>query len=339
MKSTPGSFLLVALIWIASPSPSAAVETDEAIPGCGTVLVEEAFDDNDFSSRGWYDVRPNADISLVEHIPGSLASFECAFTAGSTQCSGGRPARHKFPETQSVYLSFHLKFSDNWVGSQKLYHPHMFHFLTNLDDDFVGPANSHLTTYAEVNQERAVIALQDSRNVDVNCIMRGNGAVVGCNGDFSSYPFSEQRSAASCNGILGELDGRTCYNAGNYWYSAREWRSTQVAFGSGPGPYDKTEWHFVEVYMQLNNIVGGVGVPDGRIRWVQDGQTLISSDQILFRTGANPTMAFSQLSIAPYIGDGSPIDQRFWLDELTVATARPDGCETPRPPDPPILLP
>jgi hypothetical protein len=27
--------------------------------------------------------------------------------------------------------------------------------------------------------------------------------------------------------------------------------------------------------------------------------------------------------MAPYIGDGSPVDQRFWIDDLTVATSRP----------------
>jgi hypothetical protein len=34
-------------------------------------------------------------------------------------------------------------------------------------------------------------------------------------------------------------------------------------------------------------------------------------------------MRFNQFLIAPYIGDGSPIDQTMWVDEMTVADARP----------------
>ena len=73
----------------------------------------------------------------------------------------------------------------------------------------------------------------------------------------------------------------------------------------------------------MNSIQNGVGVPDGQIRWVQDGTTLISHDAILLRTGAHPTLAFDQLAMLPYIGDGSPIAQSFWVDDMTVATARP----------------
>lgn len=330
--------LLVSALALSAFSGSARAASTDDIPRCGTILFQEAFDNNAFETRGWYDVRPNAVISTLEHVAGSPASFECTFANGATSCSGGRPARHKFPGTQSVYLSFNLKFSDNWVGSGKGYDPHMFHFLTNLDDDYAGLANTFLTTYAELTQGRAVLSLQDSKNVDPNCIKRGNGVVVGCNGDFDSYPFTEERSAATCNGIVGELDRKICYNTGSYWYSQRSWWSGGEAFGNGPAPFDKNNWHFVEVYMALNSIQNGVGVPDGKIRWVQDGQTLISSDQILFRTGRHPTMAFNQLSVAPYIGDGSPIAQSFWVDELTVGTARPGGCVSLQPPQPPILL-
>jgi hypothetical protein len=325
----------IALATFLSSSSTAGGSGD--IPGCGTILFEEPFDDNNFASRGWYDA-PSGAISTAEHVAGSPASFECTFASSAVRCSGGRPARHKFPETQSVYLSFHLKFSGNWVGSDKPYHPHMFHFLTNLDDDFVGPANSFLTTYAEVTQGHALLSLQDSKNVDSNCILRGNDVVVGCNGNFNSYKFTEKRSVAACNGILGDLDRRTCYDADGYWYSARSWWSGLVAFGDGPGPFAKNDWHFVEVYMEMNSIADGIGVPNGKIRWVQDGQTLISSDRILFRTGAHPTMAFSQFAMLPYIGDGSPVIQRFWADKLTVATARPGECGPAQPPDPPILL-
>jgi len=35
-------------------------------------------------------------------------------------------------------------------------------------------------------------------------------------------------------------------------------------------------------------------------------------------------MKFNQFIIAPWIGDGSPVDQTFWLDGLVVGNVRPD---------------
>src|SRR2546425_8913290 len=37
--------------------------------------------------------------------------------------------------------------------------------------------------------------------------------------------------------------------------------------------------------------------------------TLFRSIDVLLRTGAHPTMKFNQFMIAPYIGDGSPVDR------------------------------
>jgi hypothetical protein len=43
----------------------------------------------------------------------------------------------------------------------------------------------------------------------------------------------------------------------------------------------------------------------------------------MFRTGARASLTFAQFVIGPYIGSGSPVDQYMWVDNLTVATARP----------------
>src|SRR4030095_9860153 len=43
---------------------------------------------------------------------------------------------------------------------------------------------------------------------------------------------------------------------------------------------------------------------------------------VIIRTGANPDMKWNQFLIAPYIGDGSPVDQSMWVDNLLVATSR-----------------
>jgi hypothetical protein len=85
----------------------------------------------------------------------------------------------------------------------------------------------------EVVGGKAMLALQDSKNVDLNCILKNDGTFTGCNGDSRGYPFTENRSVCSCNGIAGDLDGKE------------------------------------------------------------------------------------------YIGDGSPIAQSFWIDDLTIATAKP----------------
>jgi len=53
---------------------------------------------------------------------------------------------------------------------------------------------------------------------------------------------------------------------------------------------------------------------------------------VVMRTGQYPDMKFNQFVIAPWIGDGSPVDQTFWVDNLTVATARPGGSVDSTPP-------
>jgi hypothetical protein len=296
-------------------------ETGDEIDGpsayCGRVLFAEPFEDDDFMSRGWYD-GPSGALSTQEHVDGSTASYMCRFAPGATVCQGGTPGRHLFEPQMAVCLSYWVKYSDNWVGSAKPYHPHEFHFITNADDIYVGPANSHLTTYIEQVGGTPRLAIQDSRNVDASCILLNNDNFVGCNGNFDTYPFTENRSAASCNGLVGDLDGRDCFaNAGGY-YSARFWNAEVRAFGDD-APWDKNDWHLVQSYWSLNEIEDGIGIPNGVLRYWVDGELLISHDQILMRTGAHPDMRFDQFLIAPYIGDGSPVDQTMWIDDLVVA--------------------
>ena len=263
-------------------------------------------------SRGWYD-GPSGTIT------GS--AFECAFAVGATSCTGGKPARHPITPSDRVYVSMMIRFSANWVGSGRAYHPHMFHFTTNKDGTYVGPATSHLTLYVEVVGGRPMLALQDSLNVDPACVLRNNDTFVGCGGNFATYPFTENRSVASCNGLSGDVDGRDCFSTGtNTWYSARAWDTAQPWFTDTAGPAYKADWHRLEAYFELNTIQGGVGVPDGKIRLRMDGQTVISSDRMLFRTNQHADMVFNQFLMLPYIGDGSPVVQSFQVDQLKVGT-------------------
>ena len=89
------------------------------------------------------------------------------------------------------------------------------------------------------------------------------------------------------------------------------------------GPRYKGDWHLVEAYFRLNTIVSGKGAKDGVLRLWYDGSMIVDRTNVVMRTGANATMKFNQFLLVPYIGDGSPVDQTFWVDNLLVATDRP----------------
>jgi len=114
----------------------------------------------------------------------------------------------------------------------------------------------------------------------------------------------------------------SCYNAPP-WYNAKEVNADQVWFQPNPGPGYKGNWNHVEVYFQINSIVNGVGQADGVIQYWFNGTLAIDRHDILFRAGARTGINFHQFLIAPYIGDGSPVDQYMWVDDLIVATAKP----------------
>jgi hypothetical protein len=77
----------------------------------------------------------------------------------------------------------------------------------------------------------------------------------------------------------------------------------------------------------MNTIVDSVGQTDGIMTLVQDDETLIYIDDVLFRTNEHPTQKFNYLMILPWIGDGSDIEQEFWIDDLVLSTGQPGVCE------------
>jgi hypothetical protein len=289
-----------------------------------SILIFEDFESGNFTSKGWYD--GFADQRTTNEFKNGSHSYEGHFAKGSLKSGAGR---HLFTATDKVYMSYWVKYSSNWVGSGVAYHPHEWSFLTNEDDIYQGPADTYLTTYIEQNAGRPILALQDSKNVDPNCILLNNNTFVGCNGNFNTYPFTENRSACSCNGIKGQLDRKDCFASSGSthgYYSSRSWVADTVYFRNDTGAYYKNNWHFVEAYFELNSIKNGIGIPDGKIHYWYDGKLLITSDSILMRTGTHPNMKFNQLFYGPYIGVGSQIDQTWWVDDLTVM----DGLPTSR---------
>jgi len=278
----------------------------------GRILFQEGFEDAGLAARGWCD-NTTPLLSTTEHVANSARSIEYQFPSGATRPTAGSALRRKFSPTVAVYLSYHVKYSPNWVGSQKPYHPHEFHLLTNADDDWVGLSFSHLTVYVEQNGGRPLVGIQDARNIDQ--------AKIGAN----LTGVTEKRGAAGCN---GSSDGYpdNCYVVGGVYANEKKWPAASPYFGDTPGPLYKSDWHFVEAYVKLNTIVGGKGVNDGIVQYWFDGRPVIDRHDVLLRTGANPTMQFNQLVIAPYIGDGSPVAQSMWIDDLTVATGRAVGA-------------
>jgi len=187
--------------------------------------------------------------------------------------------------------------------------------LSNLDDDYAVPSVAWLNLYLEHNYQNGGIpslALQDSRSVNTSSGALPNNLVG----------ITENRSTGGCNGVVEANISTTCYSAPP-WTNFKTLFANRVAFQPTPGPGYKGNWNHVEAYYQLNSIVGGVGQADGVMQYWFNGTLLIDRHDILFRTGAQPTIQFHQFLIAPYIGDGSPVDQYLWVDNLTVATGKP----------------
>ncbi len=278
----------------------------------GDILFRENFEDGNVASRGWYD-STRLQLSAAEHIPGSTKSVEYRFTKGSTKPAvSGSAIRKMFPETDSVYMSVYVKHSENWVGSKKSYHPHVFYVLTNLEDKYAGPSATHMTAYIEENNGKPVLGIQDSLNIDASRV------------DEDLRNKTEHRATAGCNGTnkdgYAHLD---CYSNGESYRNSKMWASAKKYFLDDRGPYYKGDWHHIEAYFKLNSIVNGKGSADGVVQYWYDGVLVIDHHDIVMRTAEYPNMKFNQFMIAPYIGDGSPVDQTMWIDDLIVATVRP----------------
>jgi hypothetical protein len=86
----------------------------------------------------------------------------------------------------------------------------------------------------------------------------------------------------------------------------------------------------------MNTISGGKGQKNGIMQMWIDGSLVASFSDLIYRTNQHPTMKWNQFILAPYNiggGSGSPVDQYFWIDDLTVATALPSqSLVAPSPP-------
>jgi len=285
-------------------------------PTAGTVLLQEDFEDNSFAARGWYDNAAMA-ITDTEHVAGSTRALEVHFSTGATTPTWGGAARHLFTASPTLYISYWVKYSDNWIGSAKPYHPHEFLVMSDLDGDYDGPSNNWLTAYVEENYQNGGIPrvqLQDSKAINTSL-----GAPP-----INLTTTTENRSVDGCNGVVESNVVTSCFSFPP-WYNDKEFSPGTVAFQPTPGTGYKGSWNHVEAYLQINSIAGGIGQADGVIQYWFNGAQLIDRHDVLFRTGARSSINFHQFLIAPYIGDGSPANQYMWVDNLLVATAPPSA--------------
>lgn len=284
------------------------------------LLFSEGFDDSNYASRGWYD---GTYFSLTSSncYSGSCAQFP--FAQGATTWTGSTGAmRKEFAATDSMYVSMYLKFATGWRGSQQLYHPHMFLVLSDLDDaanKWSPLANNYLDTYVEFLSDigspyaiRPVLALQDELNVNTSY---GTPPV-----DLSAI--TENRSVNDCNTPLyAGVESGDCYADFTY-YSANRWKASSTSVATNA-------WHHVEAYFHMNSISGSKGQHDGIMQEWIDGTQVINQSNVLYRTNQHPTMKWAQFVIAPYIGDGAPIAETFYLDSLSVYDGLPSSDTTP----------
>lgn len=306
---------VVLLAWCSSKAatpatPPVAASCAVAPTPAANVLFQETFADSCLSKRGWYD-NTNLAISNAEHAPGSTSSVVFHFLPGGTSPASGGATRHKFTPSNAVDISYDVKYSANWVGSGQTYHPHEFYVLSSMDGDYDGLSDDFLTLYLEHNYQNGGLprmALQDNKEIDTTL-----GAVP-----LNLITLTENRSVGGCNGVP-ELNIVTeCYNAPPWYNDAK--LTGPIAFQPTSGPGYKGNWNHVEAFFQLNTIVNGVEQADGVMQYWFNDSLLIDRHDIVYRTGARPSLQLSQFVIAPYIGNGSPVDQSMWLDNLTLST-------------------
>lgn len=286
----------------------------------GATLLTEHFDDANYAARNWYD-----NTSHGTNVSGGQINncLQWAWTSSGTTPTNGGAMRHAITATDNLYISMYVKFQTGWRGSQQTYHPHMLTFPSDLDDEYCSLANNYLDTYLEFISDvgspytiRPAWALQDAMRVNTGY---GTPPV-----DITAT--TENRSVNYCNGYLaGQSQGtvQTCYDAtgnGDY-YSATGWKDTSHSLSTN-------EWHKVEYYYKMNSISGGHAVADGVMKGWIDGTQVFNYSNIVYRTNQDATKKWAQVVLSPWIGDGSPITQTMWIDELIIGTDEPYQTST-----------
>lgn len=271
------------------------------------VLFDEPFEDTDWAAHGWYD-GPQMQLTADEHVPGSAHACVWHWAKPGDIAIANRGGRVHLKPVTNVTLSFAIKHSANWTWTGVPYHPHMFHFITDVDDQYIGPAYTHLTFYVEAVNGKPRVAIQDGRNIDEARIGQD---LVGS---------TEQRAVAGGNGDSDGYGKGDCYRAGEHYCNGKFWETPEVYFTDEPGLRYQGDWHRVKAKFQLNTIKDGIGQRDGIIQYWYNDQLIMDYHDLVFRTGQHPTMQINQFLMTPYYGPGVPHEQTIWVDNLRITT-------------------
>lgn len=277
----------------------------------GVQLFSEPFEDDSWATRSWYDGTTSTG-STTGGYSGNALKWEWANSA--TQPTGFTTIRNNLSQATDEFLvEYYVKYDTGWQGSGQTYHPHLMHILSSDDTAYQGFAASNSNLYFESIANTAspytnypVFAHQD--------LVRA----VSAENDLTGV--TETRSANNCDtpyALTGATSG-TCYDSGG-WYSANTWNPKTVAIPDNA-------WTKITAHIKMNTFSNGVGNFDGIIKlWVNDSLA-IESNNVLYAAGAYEGSTWDKIALAPWIGDGSPIPQSMWLDELNVWAIDPgDG--------------
>jgi PKD repeat protein len=282
----------------------------------GTTLFSDSFDNSSFSARGWYDNTAQV-TTTSQHYEGTGA-LQWAWAVGDITPTGGASMRKLFTASDSVYVSYWVKHSSNWVGSNLSTHPHLFYVLTDTSDAYSQLAWTKTTAYIEENSGVPRLGLQDGANVNKTGTLPNNLCST-----------TENRAVNGCNGNCDSHTTGSCYAQSSEYMNGRYFDASGLYFSDTAGPYYKGDWHHVEAYFQMNSIVGGVAQADGVVRYWYDGTLIIDHADVIIKTNQNASMKFNQFILGPYMGVASPVAQTMWIDNLTVSTSRSGDASAP----------
>ena len=282
-----------------------------------TTFFTEPFDG---TWNGWYDGTGGSIDSAVFSPNGGNSSVRFHWNQGSTGEPGGA-RRRKFTASDTVYVAFDVKLgtaSAPWQGSQLAFHPHIMHLLTDANADFSGLAWNNLTFYIEWSLFTPRLAIQDGQRINLSQLTNSFPGLLG-----SATPHAVAGGNGSQNQATPSGAGYYSIGAPNY-ANGTNWDSASANFRNNT-------WHRVEVYVAMNSVVGGMPQANGIIRFWVDGVLVIERTNVYLRTAQFAAQKFNQFILAPYIGNGSPVAQDMWIDNLLVADRRNGAPAIPAP--------
>lgn len=290
-------------------SCSACSGSGSAIPTKGARIFYEPFENTSWSARGWWDDGSSGN-AVVNAGGQSGNAVTWAWSQSAATPTGWGTMRNSFTASSEFLLEYYVRFATGWRGSGQDWHPHMIHVMSSADGDYSGMSSANSDLYFEAHTGTSSpysiyprAGHQDELRVNTN-----NGAVPN-----NLVSTTETRSANHCNTPY-TLSGATAYDcyshSGNY-YSANWWIAPSITIPANT-------WTRITAYVKRNSFSGGAGNFDGIVKlWVGD-QLAISSEQVLYAAGAYQSTTWNKVVLAPYIGDGSPISQTMYFDELAI---------------------